>query len=999
MVCRPYRSTRIPANQSAHGGGGREATRSALSPTNRDTGIRPARVMAPFPGTLPLAGRTSELDSLVELLRRAGEGPCQVALIEGEAGIGKTRLLAEALDRARGLGFQPFVGTAAELERDRPFGALVEAFDLHPTASDPERAEIGHLLVGDRDPLEGSRLSLAEAPALRFRVLEAVLTLVERLCLSAPVVIAVEDLHWADPSTLLVLRQLCRRLVHLPLALIGTLRTSPRSPELDRLLGEFATHGGLHLLLGSIDPEAVVALVTEVVRTPPGPTLLQAVEGAGGNPLYVTELLRALSSQGAIQVREGRAELPELSLPPSFRLLILRQLESLPADTIEVLRVASILGTSFSLAELSTVLDTPSSALVHKLQDAIRAGVLGEAAERLAFHHELVRQAVYTDLPLSVRRALHLQAGRALAAAEAPPDQVATHLAVGAAPGDQQAIDWLRRAAEVAARRAPSVAVRLLERASELQRPTDPARDQVAAELVALLAWSGRLADAETRARQLLVLGVPADVERTLRVTLAEAMLARGQAGDALQEMEALTPTLPEHDPQRARLLAFAGWTRLFAGDLQGAVALEHEVLAATERERDEAARSVALSGLGIASHLLGDLERAVGLGREAIGSAEQDPTHYLDRYPARLFLGWALQDGDQMAEADRVLREGLRRSEELGLGVHLPYYHARLGALRFVSGEWDDAIAELEAAIQAGEEQQGGALILPRSLLALIAIHRNQLLAAEEALELAEREFAETGSAYGVDVMVWARALLLEARRDALALSILETAWAGGPLSRIPPQLVPIGPDLVRLAVAGGRPELGQAVVEAMDEATAGSPVATWRAAATWCRGLLHGDADALVEAVTTYQQAPRPIERARACEDAAAALSSAGRGEEAAALLGEGVGVYERVGAMLDLNRADAALRTLGIRGGRRGARRRPSRGWESLTPTETEVVRLVTQGLTNVEIGRRLSISRRTVETHLSHIFGKLGVSSRVQLAARASRARPERPPSTS
>ena len=340
----------------------------------------------------------------------------------------------------------------------------------------------------------------------------------------------------------------------------------------------------------------------------------------------------------------------------------------------------------------------------------------------------------------------------------------------------------------------------------------------------------------------------------------------------------------------------------------------------------------------------------------------------------------------------------GFTDSEELGLGVHLPFYHARLGALWFVTGEWDDAVAELEAAIQAGEEQQWGALILPQSLLARIALHRNQLLAAEEALELAEREFAETGSVYGVDAMLWARALLLEARGDARALSILETAWAG-PLFRIPPQLVRIGPDLVRLAVGGGRPELGRAVVEAMDEATATSPVASWRAAALWCRGLLHGDADALVEAVAASQQAPRPIERARVCEDAAAALSAVGRGEEAAALLGEGVGVYEHIGATLDLTRAETALRALGIRRGRRGARQRPLRGWESLTPTELEVVRLVTQGLTNVEIGRRLSISRRTVETHLSHIFGKMGVSSRVQLAARASRARPERPPSTS
>jgi DNA-binding CsgD family transcriptional regulator len=149
-----------------------------------------------------------------------------------------------------------------------------------------------------------------------------------------------------------------------------------------------------------------------------------------------------------------------------------------------------------------------------------------------------------------------------------------------------------------------------------------------------------------------------------------------------------------------------------------------------------------------------------------------------------------------------------------------------------------------------------------------------------------------------------------------------------------------------------------------------------------------------ALTEAVPEHDP-----QRARACEDAASALAGVGRREEAAMLLEDAVGVYERVGASLDLTRAEAALRALGIRRGRRGARRRPLRGWESLTPTELEVVRLVAQGLTNVEIGRRLFISRRTVETHLSHIFGKLGVSSRVQLAAEAGRARPERPPSTS
>src|SRR4029453_3892982 len=295
-------------------------------------------MMAPSPGNRSFVGRTSEVASLDQLLRRAAEGPCQVGLIEGEAGIGKSRLVTEVLHRARGLGFQPYIGAAAELERDRPFGALVEALDLHPTSSDPERAEIGHLLVGDREPVRGGALTFPCGPTLRFRALDGVLARWERLCLSVPMVLGVDDLHWGDPSTLLCLRQLCRRLAHLPLALIGTLGPSPWRAELDRLLGEFVAQGGSHLRLGSMEPDEVAALVAEIVGTPPGPTLLQAVEGAGGNPLFMIELLRGLSSEGAIQVREGRAELPEFLLPSSFRLLILRQLEALPMETIEVLR-------------------------------------------------------------------------------------------------------------------------------------------------------------------------------------------------------------------------------------------------------------------------------------------------------------------------------------------------------------------------------------------------------------------------------------------------------------------------------------------------------------------------------------------------------------------------------------------------------------------------------------------------------------------------------------
>ena len=140
--------------------------------------------------------------------------------------------------------------------------------------------------------------------------------------------------------------------------------------------------GGAHLLLGSMGTDEVAALAGEVVGTPPGLTLLQPVEGAAGNPLFVTELVSALSSEGAIEVRDGRAELPAFVLPPPLRPLILRQFGTLPVETIEVLRLASVLGSSFSLTDLSTVLGRPSSALVSCIREAVRAGVLGELGDR-----------------------------------------------------------------------------------------------------------------------------------------------------------------------------------------------------------------------------------------------------------------------------------------------------------------------------------------------------------------------------------------------------------------------------------------------------------------------------------------------------------------------------------------------------------------------------------------------------------------------------------------
>ena len=246
---------------------------------------------------------------------------------------------------------------------------------------------------------------------LRFRVVDAFADLAEELALSGPLVIGLDDLQWADPSSLLTLATVGRRLAYLPVALVGCFRPSPRVAELDRLAGVLEDAGAWHF---TVRPLAAAA-VAETVAAEPGPRLLARISGAAGNPLFVTELVGALVQEGAIETAGGRAEAAELTLPPTLRLTILRRLSFLPEDTLQELRVASILESGFSLADLATVTGRPAVQLSVVLAGAIRARVLEDDGTVLRFRHDLIREAIYADLPASVLRDLHREAGQRLA--------------------------------------------------------------------------------------------------------------------------------------------------------------------------------------------------------------------------------------------------------------------------------------------------------------------------------------------------------------------------------------------------------------------------------------------------------------------------------------------------------------------------------------------------------------------------------------------------------
>jgi DNA-binding CsgD family transcriptional regulator len=237
---------------------------------------------------------------------------------------------------------------------------------------------------------------------------------------------------------------------------------------------------------------------------------------------------------------------------------------------------------------------------------------------------------------------------------------------------------------------------------------------------------------------------------------------------------------------------------------------------------------------------------------------------------------------------------------------------------------------------------------------------------------------------------MLWARSLLLESKGAVEgAYQALAQAWNLCASVGIVSEFPVLGPDLVRLALAVGDHPKAENVAESVERLATDTGVASVVGAALRCRGLLSGDSAILLAAVDAYRRSNRPLFVAAACEEAASALVIRGMQSEAVPLLREAVNLYGQLEAVRDSARTVGVLRKLGFPAGVRGPRKRPTVGWASLTPSERRVVDLAVEGLTNAQIAERLFISHRTVQTHLTHVFAKLRLSSRAELAAAVAR----------
>ena len=624
-------------------------------------------------------GRDAQLDVLRDAMARAAARQLTIVIVEGEAGIGKSRVLAAAADIARGRNLHVISGRCEELERNRPFGLWTDALGCVPSSPDPRRAALGGLLT----PRAGvhAPITVSSDPGLQFQAVDGVVDLVDELAHRRPLVLGLDDLQWADPASVRTLAALTHQLSDAPVLVVGCLRPTPRSSELTSALAVLETAGAWELRLGPLPNEAVVGLVVDVLGAPPGPRLLSQVAGAGGNPLFVTELLDALVREGCINAVDARAEVPDEALPPSLRLTILRHLSFLHDDTLEVLRPASVLGSSFAVLDLTTTTGRSALDLAATLDPAISASILVEDGDRLRFRHDLIRDAVYEDMPRGIRMGLHREAGLRLAEAGAPALRVAEHLARGAAAGDARAVAWLTRAARETATRSPEAAAELFGRAVELAQSSDA--DRLVVEEASSLLSAGRLPDAEARCRAALDRTPDPEVEESLRNRLAQALIAQGRTSDGLRELERLLRSAALADTERALAWAWTSMARLALGDLDGADAAAGRALSVAPDDGGHLAICIALGLRATAMELRGRPHQALQLIDEAIERADRSPDREGHRYPMHAARGRMLMELDRFDDAEAALEAGEEDHRAAGNPSGVPGRVPRLRPLR----------------------------------------------------------------------------------------------------------------------------------------------------------------------------------------------------------------------------------------------------------------------------------------------------------------------------
>jgi DNA-binding NarL/FixJ family response regulator len=975
-------------------------------------------------------GRDLEYQLIKDLLHRGRTGTGGVLLIEGEPGMGKSLLLAEAAKAATAQGYTTVTAVADQFERMIALCPLLLALAdvTGPVAAEPAAADLS-----EPDP--------------RIRAVATVRRSLERLAARDPVLVTVDDLQHADPVTLLALRVLPRQLAVRPVSWILARRRAEQTDAAQ--VFELLEHDGADRLpLGPLTEPATADVITDLLGVIPDRSLLALASGAGGNPRLITELLRGLREENMLLTSPAGAVAVTQRLPGRVRALCQRQIGSLPPRTRQLIEASVVLGQSFAVEDAAELVGQPPAAVLPAISEAIAAGILVPAGETLTFRDALVWRAVAEAMPASVSRALHHQAGE-LFLDLGDPARAAEHLISGARQGDRRVLRELDDAARRVLTASPREAAGLAARALELTAPGDPERAGRAVTAVQALLAARRLRDAETVITSSLA-GPPLPARQRAQLRSAQVSLlnlsghpgrARAEADDLLAEpdlpaamrddvtlglLEALgeLPDLAAAE-QRARGIVRQASRARGPGRPSGAVVAAAKALQATVKwNRGDIAASLDLLREAVSQAPEAVSQPPAGPGPVRGRGAPQDPLAGYDpapRHPRHrllLVLASRLIDVRLVDEASALIGGSPPDDDGPGLGVIRtgPSGPSLLRArLHLAAGRVEAAKSEVEAALGTDPPADGfPSAMLARCLLGVIALRRGDLASAYQALDWVSPRLAVAGSSHA-GVLCRLFAAQLAAARDGPAAAmrvadgiydlVKDVRW---PLIHDPG----IAPWLVRTALAAGeakRAALAGDAAAALGRLNAGFPAVA--AACAHAKGLLTSDAGLLEHAARTQ---PDAWAAASAAADLAALLTGEHRETEAIAWLDGAHDNFLASGANRDAARARGMLRALGVRRGRWRAAQRsrlpgstlcppatpqtpmagapervsshPTRaqGLDGLSEAERGIAELVCQGLTNREIAERTFVSANTVAFHLRNIYRKLGIASRVQLA---------------